>query len=54
MNGVSGHNLALYGYIGPGKIWANRMNNDMNQAKGAGLTARPADLLTSSPVREID
>ena len=26
MNGVLGHDSALYGYTGPGTTWANEMN----------------------------
>ena len=26
MNGVSGHNTALYGKTGPGRIWVNELN----------------------------
>ena len=50
MNGVLGHNSALYGYTGPETTWANGMNFLMKHAPGAGLLARPVDLLRYTSV----
>ena len=48
MNGVLGHDCALYGYTGPGTTCTNEMNFGMNQAPGAGSLARPADRQSST------
>ena len=39
MNGVLGHNSALYGYTGPRITWANEINFVMKHASGAGSIA---------------
>ena len=48
MNGVLGHDYALKGYTGLGITYANEMITGMNHAPGAGLIARPDDLMTCS------
>ena len=44
---VLGHDSALSGYTGPGKIWANEMNFVVNHAPGAGLFAQTVDQQSS-------
>ena len=46
MNGVFGHDSALFGYTMLGTTCANKRSFVMNHAPGAGS---PLDLLTSSP-----
>ena len=40
MNGVPGHNAALYGYTGPWRTWYIRTNVGMNHAPGTGSIAQ--------------
>ena len=36
MRGILNHDSVLQGYAGPGIVWANKMNSDMNHAPDAG------------------
>ena len=48
LNGILGHDSALYGYTGPGTTWVNEMSFVMKHAPSAGSIARPIDQQSST------
>ena len=45
---VSGLDLAVQGYVGPGYTWANEMNFVINHVPGAGSLSRIVDQQSSA------